>query len=678
MKTGLKSLCLLFVAALFGGIASAADWTPYELRTAAFQVPASWEVTRRARDSSYDFKSNEGQYELWASWWFPDEPLLGYPDIVHHEKRSVAGQETLFIHIESGNQRTLQLAFLKHDEEGEQFLLQLHADKNAVSQADHTEMFDALVARLVYEGVSAGSPPEKSETKPPNRTGFTVPPGWKSIAPDQEFLSLTQQIYLAPGGDRLIWIVQARRGEGDQAGWGATKVANDFAGFLYGEHLVVKSIDAETYPDMAGGVAYAVGVTANVFPVGAAALPYKRAKAVVYRGGDDERAFVIVTIRALDADRASVDELERMALTFDFGATAQAPVTKPSGDWLSVVKAQYGNDCTMLDVTSWSHPTRPVLEEAKAQIEWVALCRDRTYPIFGTKVPYDMRTATGGYFNPLYDALLTANCPLIHSVGRAGPQAPRLIDLTWGREAAPKVTLVGKGVCFDTGGLNLKPANSMGLMKKDMGGAATVLGLAHMIMGLGLPIRLRVLIPAVENSVSAGSMRPGDILTARNGMTVEINNTDAEGRLVLADALCLAAEDNPDLVIDMATLTGAARVALGPEVVPFFTPDDDLAVDLARASRQVADPIWRLPLWPGYERDIEPGIADLDNAPKGGFAGSITAALFLQRFAGTTRWAHFDIYGWTPTGRPGRPKGAECQAARAVLQMLEARYPRGT
>ncbi|MEO1492394.1 MAG: leucyl aminopeptidase family protein [Pseudomonadota bacterium] len=272
------------------------------------------------------------------------------------------------------------------------------------------------------------------------------------------------------------------------------------------------------------------------------------------------------------------------------------------------------------------------------------------------------------------DDLIADNLPLIHAVGRAAADDPRLIDITWGEASHPKVTLVGKGVCFDTGGLNLKPGGSMGLMKKDMGGAATVLGLAHMIMSLGLPIRLRVLIPAVENAVSGPAMRPGDVLTARSGKTVEINNTDAEGRLVLADALALATEEEPDLLIDLATLTGAARVALGPEVVPFYTDDEDLAAALTAASARTADPIWRMPLWPGYERDIEPDIADLDNAPKGGMAGSITAALFLKRFAGRTRWVHFDIYGWTPKGRPGRPVGGECQAARALLAMLEARY----
>jgi len=272
------------------------------------------------------------------------------------------------------------------------------------------------------------------------------------------------------------------------------------------------------------------------------------------------------------------------------------------------------------------------------------------------------------------ETLVEANLPLIHAVGRAGPEAPRLIDLSWGSADDPAVTLVGKGVCFDTGGLNLKPSGSMALMKKDMGGAATVLGLAHMIMGLGLGLRLRVLIPAVENSVSAQAMRPGDVLTSRKGLTVEINNTDAEGRLVLADALALASEEDPALIVDMATLTGAARVALGPDVAPFFTDDEALAAELASASEQAADPIWRLPLWPAYEGDIEPGIADLDNAPKGGFAGSITAALFLKRFVGRSPWVHFDIFGWTPKARPGRPKGGECQAARAVLALLEARY----
>lgn len=266
-------------------------------------------------------------------------------------------------------------------------------------------------------------------------------------------------------------------------------------------------------------------------------------------------------------------------------------------------------------------------------------------------------------------ALLEQNLPMIHTVGRAAAQEPRLIDMNWGDDG-PMLTLVGKGVCFDTGGLNLKPGASMGLMKKDMGGAATVLGLAHMIMGLGLKLRLRVLIPAVENAVSADAYRPGDILTARNGLTVEINNTDAEGRLVLADALALGAEGAPELMISMATLTGAARVAVGSDLAPYYTDDPKMAGALDAAAARVADPVWRLPFHAPYEAMIEPGIADLDNAPKGGFAGSITAALFLRRFAAKVPYTHFDIYAWTPTAAPARPKGGVGMGARAILEAL--------
>ena len=268
------------------------------------------------------------------------------------------------------------------------------------------------------------------------------------------------------------------------------------------------------------------------------------------------------------------------------------------------------------------------------------------------------------------DDLLSQNFPMIHTVGRASTTAPRLIDITWGSEG-PSLVLVGKGVCFDTGGLNLKPGASMGLMKKDMGGSATVLGLAHMIMGLNLPLRLRVLIPAVENSVSGNAFRPQDILTSRKGLTVEINNTDAEGRLVLADALALADESLPDLIISMATLTGAARVAVGPDLAPFYTNIEADAEALYQAATTQADPVWRLPFHAPYEKMIEPGIADLDNAPKGGFAGSITAALFLKRFVTETeRYMHFDIYGWQPSAAPARPKGGVGQGARAVLAAL--------
>tara|TARA_R110002051_G_scaffold1008_12_gene5074 strand:- start:25556 stop:26923 length:1368 start_codon:yes stop_codon:yes gene_type:complete len=266
------------------------------------------------------------------------------------------------------------------------------------------------------------------------------------------------------------------------------------------------------------------------------------------------------------------------------------------------------------------------------------------------------------------DDLISGNFPMIHAVGRASTREPRLLDMRWG-DSGPQLTLVGKGVCFDTGGLNIKPGGSMGLMKKDMGGAATVLGLAHMIMALGLKLRLRVLVPAVENAIDGNAFRPQDILTSRKGLTVEINNTDAEGRLVLADALTLADEDDPDLVISMATLTGAARVAVGPDISPFFVDNDVHAAAIAAAAARVADPVWRLPFHTPYEAMIEPGIADLDNAPSGGFAGCITAALFLRRFV-ESPYVHFDIYGWNPSAAPARPKGGVGMGARALLEAL--------
>ena len=244
------------------------------------------------------------------------------------------------------------------------------------------------------------------------------------------------------------------------------------------------------------------------------------------------------------------------------------------------------------------------------------------------------------------DELLQENLPMVHAVGRASAQAPRVLDLTWGREDAPRVTLVGKGVTFDTGGLNIKPGSSMALMKKDMGGAANVIGLAHMIMSFGLPVRLRLIIGAVENSISSNAFRPGDILSSRKGLTVEIGNTDAEGRLVLGDCLALGDEDAPQIMIDMATLTGAARVALGPDLPPFYTRDDELADGLQKAGEAVFDPMWRMPLWDAYRALLSSPIADINHISTGGFAGSITAALFLERFVEQSKsWAHFDIYG---------------------------------
>ena len=273
------------------------------------------------------------------------------------------------------------------------------------------------------------------------------------------------------------------------------------------------------------------------------------------------------------------------------------------------------------------------------------------------------------------DDLARQNFPLICAVGMASPRAPRLIDFSWGDPADPRVTLVGKGVCFDTGGLDLKPASSMLLMKKDMGGAANVLALAQMVMDAKLKLRLRVLIPAVENAVAGNAFRPLDIFTSRKGLTVEIGNTDAEGRLVLADALALADEEKPDLLIDLGTLTGAARVALGPDLPPFYTDDEPLADALSACARQENDPLWRLPLWPAYDGWLDSKVANINNAPSGGFAGSITCALFLQRFVEAAKsWLHVDIFGWTPSARPARPEGGECQAARAIYRLLSNRY----
>ncbi len=273
------------------------------------------------------------------------------------------------------------------------------------------------------------------------------------------------------------------------------------------------------------------------------------------------------------------------------------------------------------------------------------------------------------------DELLAANFPMIHAVGRAAPEAPRLLDLTWGDEADPRITLVGKGVTFDTGGLDIKSPTGMLLMKKDMGGAANVLGLASAIVSAGLKVRLRVLIPIVENAISGNSFRPGDVLTSRKGITVEIGNTDAEGRLILADALALADEESPELLLDMATLTGAARVALGPDLPALYATDDSLARELMIAGEALDDPLWQMPLWSPYDAMMKSRIADVNNAGAGGFAGSITAALFMRRFVGNARaWVHLDIMAWAPEARPGRPFGGTDQGIRAVYQVLKQRY----
>lgn len=275
----------------------------------------------------------------------------------------------------------------------------------------------------------------------------------------------------------------------------------------------------------------------------------------------------------------------------------------------------------------------------------------------------------------LGDALLEANYPAIHAVGRASSRQPRLIDLTWGDPEAPKLTLVGKGVCFDTGGLDIKPASAMRNMKKDMGGAACMAGLARMVMAAGLPVRLRLLVPAVENSISANAFRPGDVLQTRKGLTVEVGNTDAEGRLVLADALAEADRERPALIIDAATLTGAARVAVGTDLPALFSPDDALASDILAAGEAVGEPLWRLPLHPPYRDLLKSSVADLSSTGSKPFAGAITAALFLQRFVSESRaYAHLDIFAWNDESSPGRPRGGEATGLRALFTMLEARF----
>jgi leucyl aminopeptidase len=292
------------------------------------------------------------------------------------------------------------------------------------------------------------------------------------------------------------------------------------------------------------------------------------------------------------------------------------------------------------------------------------------------KAALDLAKAHGAKASVIVgDELLKHNFPMVHAVGRASDDAPRLVDFSWGDESHPKVTLVGKSVCFDTGGLNIKPDSSMLLMKKDMGGGAITLSIAQMVMALELPVCLRVILPIAENSISSNAFRPGDVLASRKGLSVEIGNTDAEGRLILADAIALACEDAPEMLLDFATLTGAARVALGPELPPFYTDDDVLAHDIETAAFIANDPVWRLPLWNNYDAMLSSKIADVNHVSAGGFAGSITAALFLRRFVEKgISWCHFDTYAWTPSTKPAHPEGGEVQVARLVLSLLEKRY----
>ncbi len=316
-------------------------------------------------------------------------------------------------------------------------------------------------------------------------------------------------------------------------------------------------------------------------------------------------------------------------------------------------------------------------------IEAIALVRDLINTPAGDLLPGDLFDAARALADRFGaecscisgDALVANGYPAIHAVGRASADPPRLIDLRWGDPAAPRVTLAGKGVCFDSGGLDLKPASGMRLMKKDMGGAAHALGLARLAMSAALPIRLRVLVPAVENAVAGNAYRPGDVLATRAGITVEVDNTDAEGRIVLCDALTEAASEKPDVIIDFATLTGAARIALGPDLPALFSNDDNLARGLARHAEGVRDPLWRLPLHRPYDGLLESRIADTANAASSSHAGAITAALFLRRFVpDEVSWAHFDLMAWNARARPGRPIGGEAMAFRATWAWLEERY----
>lgn len=325
------------------------------------------------------------------------------------------------------------------------------------------------------------------------------------------------------------------------------------------------------------------------------------------------------------------------------------------------------------------------LERLDAVLEGVQLARDLINRPPNDLGPEELASAIEELFTThggsgsviVGDDLLERGFPMVHAVGCASSREPRLADYVWGDEDDPKVTLVGKGVIFDTGGLDIKPASAMTLMKKDMGGAANVMGLASMIMALKLPVRLRVIVPCVENSISGNAFRPGDVLASRKGLTVEIGNTDAEGRLVLGDALALADEEAPDLLIDMATLTGAARVALGPDLPPYYTDDEELAEEIALVAEAANDPLWRLPLWKPYMKYLDSRVADINhiNTSGAGFAGSITAALFLSRFVEAAKsWVHFDIYGWSPSDQPGKTVGGEAQAIRGLFDLIDERY----
>jgi leucyl aminopeptidase len=381
-------------------------------------------------------------------------------------------------------------------------------------------------------------------------------------------------------------------------------------------------------------------------------------------------------------------------------AAGDLPFRLPAGDYRAVSIAQASADLTVFGwglgayrytryKTADRAPARLVVPKAcnaallRDQLDATALVRDLINTPASDMLPEQLAEAAetlakefGANCTVIVGAdLLAQNFPTIHAVGRASANAPRLIDLTWGKDGDPRVTLIGKGVCFDSGGLDIKPSNGMRYMKKDMGGAAHVLGIARLVMSQKLPVRLRVLIPAVENAIAGNAFRPGDILRSRKGTTIEIDNTDAEGRLVLCDALALACETDPGIIIDFATLTGAARTALGTDVPALFSNDDALADGIIEAGRRVADPVWRMPLHQPYRKMLDSKVADIANGSASPYAGAITAALFLEGFvkAGTP-WAHFDLMAWNLSTSTGRPEGGEAMGLRAVYAHLANRF----
>ncbi len=370
-----------------------------------------------------------------------------------------------------------------------------------------------------------------------------------------------------------------------------------------------------------------------------------------------------------DADRLSAAVATQAALGFVYGEYRFDRYCSPDGEQRRPARLVAPSDCDLAYV--------------RRAATGLALARDLINTPAGDMGPAELAGQAealaarhGGEFRCIEgEDLLEQGYPAIHAVGRASSRAPRLLDLRWGNPDDPRVTLVGKGVCFDTGGLDLKPAASMLMMKKDMGGAACVLGLAHMVMDANLPVSLRLLVPAVENSVSGNAFRPGDVLSTRKGLTVEVGNTDAEGRLVLCDALAEADREQPALIVDMATLTGAARIALGPELPALYGNCPEWVDALVRHGRGQHDPLWPMPLWQPYGEDLASKVADTNNVSASAFAGSIVAALFLQRFvAPDTPWLHMDLFAWNMKDRPGRPAGAEAQCIRAVYALLEERF----